>query len=69
MECYCYLRNIEDLLSDGKTLSERRFGELFFEDPLFRLELWSNVTLFLLNTCRDCISSATKTYQEYSSVM
>ena len=26
MESYCYLRNIQDLLSDGKTLYERRFG-------------------------------------------
>ena len=26
MECYCYLRNIQDLLSDGKTPCERRFG-------------------------------------------
>ena len=26
MECYCYLRNIQDLLSDGKTPHERRFG-------------------------------------------
>ena len=27
MECYCYLRNIQDLLSDGKkTPDERRFG-------------------------------------------
>ena len=26
MECYIYLRNIQDLLSDGKTLYERRFG-------------------------------------------
>ena len=26
MECYCYLRNIQDLLSDGKTLHERRFA-------------------------------------------
>ena len=29
MECYCYLRNIEDLLSDGKTPYERRFGMPF----------------------------------------
>ena len=29
MECYCYLRNTQDLLSDGKTLYERRFGEPF----------------------------------------
>ena len=29
MECYTYLRNIQDLLSDGKTPYERRFGEQF----------------------------------------
>ena len=29
MECYCYLRNVQDLLSDGKTPRERRFGEPF----------------------------------------
>ena len=27
MECYTYPRNIEDLLSDGKTPYERRFGK------------------------------------------
>ena len=27
MECYTYLRNVTDLLSDGKTLYERRFGQ------------------------------------------
>ena len=29
MECYTYLRSIQDLLSDGKTPYERRFGEPF----------------------------------------
>ena len=29
MECYTYLRNVTDLLSDGKTPFERRFGQLF----------------------------------------
>ena len=29
MECYCYLRNIQDRLSDGKTPHERRFGMPF----------------------------------------
>ena len=29
MECYCYLRNIQDLVSDGKTPYERRFGVSF----------------------------------------
>ena len=29
MQCYCCLRNIDDLLSDGKTPYERRFGMPF----------------------------------------
>ena len=29
MECYNYLRNVTDLLSDGKTPCERRFGQPF----------------------------------------
>ena len=29
MECYTYLRNIQDLLSDEKTPYERRFGQPF----------------------------------------
>ena len=29
MECYTYLRNIQDLLSDGKTPYQRRFGKQF----------------------------------------
>ena len=29
MECYTYLRNTQDLWSDGKTPNERRFGEPF----------------------------------------
>ena len=33
MECCCYLRNIQDLLSDGKTPYERRFG-MPFDGPV-----------------------------------
>ena len=29
MECYTYLRNVTDSLSDGKTPYERRFGQQF----------------------------------------
>ena len=29
MACNTYLRNFQDLLSDGKTLNERRFGKPF----------------------------------------
>ena len=32
MECHCYLRNIQDLLSGGKTPYERRFGIPFMTD-------------------------------------
>ena len=34
------LRNVHDLLSDGKTLYVSRFGEPFFEDQWFRLAPW-----------------------------
>ena len=34
MECYTYLRNVTDLLSDGKTPHERRFGQPF-KGPIF----------------------------------
>ena len=33
MECYTYLRNVTDLLSDGKTPYERRCGQPF-EEPI-----------------------------------
>ena len=29
MECYCYLRNVQDLVADGKTPCERRFAQPF----------------------------------------
>ena len=29
MECYCYLQSVQDLVSNGKTPHERRFGEPF----------------------------------------
>ena len=37
-ECYCYLRNIQYLLSDGKTPYERRFGMPFI-GPVISLYL------------------------------
>ena len=43
MECYCYLRNVQDLLADGKTRYERRFGD-FFKDQLFHLVRWWNIS-------------------------
>ena len=36
MECHCYLRNVEDLLADGKTPYEKRCGESF-KGPIISL--------------------------------
>ena len=36
MECYCYLRHIQDKLSDGKTPYEKRFG-MPFNGPVILL--------------------------------
>ena len=35
VECYSCLRNVQDLLADGKTPNERRFGEPFKGPMIF----------------------------------
>ena len=47
-------------------LRTRDASENHLKDQSFRLVHWSNITLFLPKTCRDCISSASKFYQAYS---
>ena len=44
MECYTYLRNVTDLLSDGKTPYERRFGQPL-KGPIIHLVHWLSITL------------------------
>ena len=44
MECYTYLRNVTDLLSDGKTPYETRFGQPF-KGPIVHLVHWLSITL------------------------
>ena len=39
MECYCYLQNIQDLMCDGQTPYERRFGKPM-SGPAY--SVWSN---------------------------
>ena len=44
MECYTYLRNMQDLLSNAKIPYERRFGKPL-KDRSFRLVHWLSITL------------------------
>ena len=44
MECYTYLRNVTDLLSDGKTPYERRFGQPF-KGPIIPFGHWLSIIL------------------------
>ena len=45
MECYTYLRNVTDLLSEGKTPYERRVLGNHLKDLLFHLVHWLSITL------------------------
>ena len=54
-ECYCYLRNIQDLLSDGKTPYERRFG-VPFNDPVVPFGAMVEYHPISAKTNLDCIS-------------
>ena len=44
MECYTYLRNVTDLLSDGKTPIKDALGNHLM-DRSFRLVHWLSITL------------------------
>ena len=68
MECYCYPRNVQDLLADGKTPCERRFGEAR-KVQQFLLEQWLNTIQFLHETSPGSTNSARHFYLEYSSDM
>ena len=59
MECYTYLRNVTDLLSDGKTPYERGFGN-HLKDLLFHLVHWLSVTLLLRRTSQESINFGKK---------
>ena len=65
MECYTYLRNVTDLLSDGKTPYERRFGN-HLKDQSFRLVHWLSITLFLRKTSQESINLERKSYLDCS---
>ena len=64
-ECHTYLRNVQDLLSNGKTPYERRFGELL-KDQSFRLVHWLSITLFLRKTRQETINLERNSYLDCS---
>ena len=65
VECYTYLRNIQDLLSDGKTPYERRF-ENHSKDQSFRLVHWLGFTLSLRKTSQESINLERKSFLDCS---
>ena len=65
-ECYCSLRNTQDLLLLMGRHPMKDGSEYHLVARLFRLERWWNITPFLLKTSRDCISSVQKSRQVYS---
>ena len=65
MEFYTYLRNIQDFLSDGKTLYERRFGQPFLDQSI-HLVHWLSITLSLRKTRQESINLERKSYLDCS---
>ena len=66
MECCTYLRNIQDLLSDGKTLHTKDVLENLLKDQSFRLVHWLSITLFLRKTSQQSINLERKSYLDCS---
>ena len=65
MECYTYLRNVTDLLSDGKTRMRGVF-ENRLKDQSFRLVHWLSITLLLRRTSQESINLERKSYLDCS---
>ena len=65
MECYTYLRNIQDLLSDGK-LHTKGVLENLSKDQSYRLVHWLSITLFLRNTSQESINLKRMSYLDCS---
>ena len=66
MECYTYLRNVQDLLSDGKNHMRDVLGN-HLKDRLFHLVHWLSITLSLRKTSQESINLERKSYLDCSS--
>ena len=69
MECYTYLRNVQDLLSDGKRPHMRDVLGNHLKDRSFRLFHWLIITLYLRKTSQESINLERKSYLDCSSDM
>ena len=67
MECFSYLRNVTDILSDGKTLYERRFGKPCKGPIIPFLVHWLSITLSLRKTSQESINLERKSHLDCSS--
>ena len=65
MECYCFLRNVQDPPADGQTPHERRINSPF-EWPITLSGAEVPSTSYLHKTKVECISLAQKSFLEYS---
>ena len=68
VECCCHLRNVDDLLAEGKTLHERRFGGPC-KGPIILYGATIEHFRFLHVTRQGSTNLARKFCQEYSSVI
>ena len=67
MECSTYLRNVQDLLSDGDTPYERRFGKTF-RGPIIPFGSFGlSITLSLRKTSQESINLERKSYLDCPS--
>ena len=66
MECFSYLRNIQDLLSNGKTPYERRFGEPFKVPIIPSGSMVEYHRISVKKTSRNCINFERKSYLDCS---
>ena len=66
MECYTYLRNVRDLLSDGKPPYERRFGQPF-KGPIIPFGSLVEYYPITAKTSQESIHLERKSYLDCSS--
>ena len=67
MECYTYLRNVTDLLSDGKTPYERRFGQPF-KGPISRRDFLGDSEGSLPPPVQDSLPDAGEAINDFWSM-